>query len=106
MDDLFNLVLEKEKYADSKIANSKEEASKLLLECDDEIAKKIKAAKEACINSNNDKLEAVKKELFAKHEEKKVECQKLKESQLSSISDLIDICSNKVVEILTNEYRG
>lgn len=103
MDDLFNRVLEKEKIAQEEVAEARQKASALLLECEQTISKKIKEAREAFSAFNNSELEQARIAAAKEQETARKRCEQNKEERLANIGMLVEKCSDAIVAILSGE---
>lgn len=106
MKEIFSQVVEKEKDADSKIQDAKEQASVLLMNVEAEIREKIKHRREELQVKANEEIEAFTEKVRQNEERIRRETEERTAEELKRKSGTVASCAAKVFEILTGQQTG
>ena len=103
MKEIFSQVVEKEKDADSKIEDAKEQASSLLMNVEAENREKIKRYREELQIKSNDKIQRFTEEVKSNEERVRQETEERTAEELRRKSGTVASCAEKVFKILTGQ---
>lgn len=103
MKEIFSQVVEKEKDADSKIEDAKEQASALLMNVEAENREKIKRYREELQIKSNDKIQRFTEEVKSNEERVLQETEERTAEELRRKSGTVASCAEKVFKILTGQ---
>lgn len=103
MKEIFSQVVEKEKDADSKIEDAKEQASALLMNVEAENREKIKRYREELQIKSNDKIQRFTEEIKSNEERVRQETEERTAEELRRKSGTVASCAEKVFKILTGQ---
>lgn len=103
MKEIFSQVVEKEKDADSKIEDAKEQATALLMNVEAENREKIKRYREELQIKSNDKIQRFTEEVKSNEERVRQETEERTAEELRRKSGTVDSCAEKVFKILTGQ---
>ncbi len=103
MKEIFSQVVEKEKDADSKIEDAKEQASALLMNVEAENREKIKRYREELQIKSNDKIQRFTEEVKSNEERVRQETEERTAEELRRKSGTVASCAEKVFKILTGQ---
>lgn len=103
MKEIFSQVIEKEKSADSKIAEAKAKASALLMSAEAENREQIKRYRDTLQTRSTEEIENFASQMKNQEEQVRQQAQKRMEEELSQKSELVEQCAQSVFKILVGQ---